>query len=69
MQNKTLTSLNGKLLQLTLTPWECAVLRAFAANASITTISRILRSDDQAVGQVVSDFYIALKKMEKNVKI
>lgn len=68
MQNKSLTSLNGKLLQLTLTPWECAVLKAAAATVIIPTISRELCCDDQVVGKVLKDFYIALKKMERNQK-
>ena len=62
MNRKALTSANGNLLQLTLTPWEMLVLKTLAAKANIPSIvTSIGNGTSQSVGKVVRDFYLILE--------
>lgn len=62
MNRKILTSNNGPLLQITLTPWETQILLSLTAKANIPAIASVVHSDNQAVGKVVRDFYLILEK-------
>ena len=62
MNRKILTSANGNLLQLTLTPWEMLVLKSLAGKANIPSIvTSIGNGTNQAVGKVIREFYLILE--------
>lgn len=62
MQRKSLTSINGTIIQITLSPFEAMVLCAMAAKANIPTIASVVKCGDDGVGRVVRDFYLLLRE-------
>ena len=70
MNSKTLSSINGPLLQITLTPWELTVLRATVELASIPKIAAHINEDkfdtdpyyvdNQGAGDTLRSFLNAL---------
>ncbi len=63
MNTKTLTSHNGPLLQITLTPWEISILRSMVQKASIPIVADCASVDTGSAGVVLRDFYKALDKL------
>ena len=69
MNCKILTTANGKVMDISLSPFEIIVLKEMAGIVSITDIVKKLNaphkyifSDVQAVGNVVRNFYNLLEK-------
>lgn len=62
MNRKILTSNNGPLLQITLTPWEVSILTILSGKADIPSIATAVHSDAHSVGKVIRDFYLICKK-------
>lgn len=61
MQRKALTTINGTVIQITVSPFEMLVLRRMAAKASIPNIADSLVSSHDSVGRVIRDFYTLLE--------
>lgn len=62
MNAKNLTSSNGDLLQLTITPWERKILYALSGAANIPQIVKNVGAGDiQSVGNVLRTFYLILE--------
>ena len=67
MNRKILTSNSGKVLQITLSPFEVSVLMTMAAAANLPGIAsrmnqKNMYTDVQAVGNTVRNFYNLLEK-------
>lgn len=65
MNTKTLTSHNGPLLQITLTPWEVSILRSMVETASIPKVADCASVDSGGAGVVLRAFYKALDKLKE----
>lgn len=58
MNRKILTSANGKLMQITLSPWESIVLTKLAESANIPSLtSKVGNTSNEATGRVIRDFH------------
>lgn len=75
--HKILTSHNGRLLQITFTPWEITVLQSMVELANIPSVTdrmnvkhpvdyNVCYASNQSVGMVMRDFYKGLDILRKN---
>ena len=70
MNRKNLTSINGKITEITLSPFEANIVKQMAANASIPSITQRINStreplayvDNYSVGLVISKLFSLLEK-------
>lgn len=70
MNRKNLTSLNGKITEIALSPFEANIVKHMAASANIPSITQRLNSvreplaylDNYAVGSVINKLFTLLEK-------
>lgn len=70
MNCKNLTSINGKITEITLSPFEANIVKQMAANVNIPAITQRINStrephtylDNYAVGSVISKLFSLLEK-------
>lgn len=69
MQHKTLTTANGSVMQITVTPWEFFVLKIALSKSSIPEITKNINTirgngytTNESVGKVLRNFYQLMEK-------